>query len=53
MNFQNVRFLGKHDNFSKIQCARFKGVERLHFIDKKDFDGTLLSQVEGAYKSWG
>lgn len=49
MNFQNVRFLGKHDNFSKIQCARFKGVERVHFIDKKDFDGTLLSQVEGAY----
>ncbi len=42
-------FLGKHDNFSKIQCARFKGVERVHFIDKKDFDGTLLSQVEGAY----
>lgn len=49
MNFQNVRFLGKHDNFSKIQCARFKGVERVHFIDKKDFDGTFLSQVEGAY----
>jgi len=42
-------FLGKHDNFSKIQCARFKGVERVHFIDKKDFDGTLLSKVEGAY----
>ena len=42
-------FLGKHDNFSKNQCARFKGVERVHFIDKKDFDGTLLSQVEGAY----
>ena len=41
MNFQNVRFLGKHDNFSKIQCARFKGVERVHFIDKKDFDGMI------------
>ena len=42
-------FLGKHDAFSRIQCARFKGTERVHFIDKKDFDGTLLSQVEGAY----
>lgn len=42
-------FLGKHDNFSKIQCGRFKGTERIHFIDKKDFDGTLLSQIEGAY----
>lgn len=42
-------FLGKHDSFSRIQCARFKGTERVHFIDKKDFDGTLLSQVEGAY----
>lgn len=42
-------FLGKYDMFSKIQCARFKGIERVHFIDKKDFDGTLLSQVEGAY----
>ena len=43
-------FLGKHDWFSKIQCARFKGTERVNFIDKKDYDGTLLSQVEGAYK---
>lgn len=42
-------FLGKHDLLSRIQCARFKGTERVHFIDKKDFNGTLLSQVEGAY----
>ncbi len=43
-------FLGKHDYLSRIQCARFKGTERVHFIDKKDFDGPLLEQIDGAYK---
>lgn len=43
-------FLGKHDYLSRIQCARFKGIERVHFIDKKDFDGPLLEQIDGAYK---
>ena len=43
-------FLGKHDYLSRIQCARFKGTERVHFIDKKDFEGPLLEQIDGAYK---
>ena len=43
-------FLGKHDYLSRIQCARFKGTDRVHFIDKKDFDGPLLEQIDGAYK---
>lgn len=43
-------FLGKHDYLSRIQCARFKGTQRVHFIDKKDFDGPLLEQIDGAYK---
>ena len=43
-------FLGKHDYLSRIQCARFKGIDRVHFIDKKDFDGPLLEQIDGAYK---
>ncbi len=43
-------FLGKHDYLSRIRCARFKGTDRVHFIDKKDFDGPLLGQIEGAYK---
>ena len=36
--------------FIKIQCALFKGVERVNFIDKKDFDGPLYEQIEGAYE---
>lgn len=43
-------FVGKHDYLSRIQCARFKGTERVHFIDKKDFEGPLLEQIDGAYK---
>ena len=27
--------------FAKIQCALFKGTERVVFIDKRDFDGPL------------
>ena len=42
-------FLGKHDYLSRIQCARFKGTDRVTFIDKKDFSGPLLDQVENAY----
>ena len=41
--------LGKHDYLSRIQCARFKGTDRVTFIDKKDFSGPLLEQVENAY----
>ncbi|MBQ3648324.1 MAG: putative DNA binding domain-containing protein [Spirochaetia bacterium] len=42
-------FLGKYDYLSRIQCARFKGTDRVNFIDKKDFAGPLLEQVENAY----
>lgn len=41
--------LGKHDFTSRIQCARFKGVDRTFFIDKKEFEGSLCSQIDGAY----
>lgn len=36
--------------FVKIQCALFKGVERVVFIDKRDFEGPLYEQIEEAYK---
>lgn len=42
-------FIGKHDYLSRIQCARFKGTDRVHFVDKKDFSGPLLEQIDGAY----
>ena len=32
--------------FAKIQCALFKGTERVVFIDKRDFEGPLYEQVE-------
>lgn len=35
--------------FAKIQCALFKGTERVVFIDKKEFDGPLYVQIEEAY----
>ena len=36
--------------FSRIQCARFKGTERVVFIDKREFKGPLYEQVEEAYQ---
>lgn len=36
--------------FSKIQCALFKGVDRDIFIDKKEYAGPLYKQIEEAYQ---
>jgi predicted HTH transcriptional regulator len=36
--------------FAKIQCALFKGVERVLFIDRRVFDGPLYTQIEEAYE---
>lgn len=36
--------------FAKIQCALFKGTERVVFIDKRDFEGPLYKQIEEAYE---
>ncbi len=35
--------------FAKIQCALFKGTERVVFLDKRDFEGPLYEQIEEAY----
>ena len=42
--------LGKHEHTSRIQCARFRGNERIDFLDKKDYEGPLCEQIDGAYK---
>ncbi|SHL01098.1 RNA-binding domain-containing protein [Fibrobacter sp. UWEL] len=42
--------VGKHDFSSRIQCARFKGNDRTVFIDKKDFEGPLCKQIDGAFQ---
>jgi ATP-dependent DNA helicase RecG len=36
--------------FAKIQCALFKGTERVVFIDKRDFEGSFYEQIEEAYE---
>ena len=41
--------LGKHEFTSRIQCARFRGTDRVHFLDKKEYEGPLCEQIDGAY----
>lgn len=36
--------------FINIQCARFKGTNRVLFIDKKDYAGPLYKQIDEAIK---
>ena len=38
------------NRFAKVQCALFKGITRSVFIDKREFDGSLYSQIEEAYQ---
>lgn len=42
--------LGRHDYTSRVQCARFRGTERVDFLDKKEYEGPLCEQIDGAYK---
>ncbi|MCF0238632.1 MAG: putative DNA binding domain-containing protein, partial [Sphaerochaetaceae bacterium] len=39
---------GNKIHFSKIQCALFKGTSKVNFIDRKEFEGPLYSQIEKA-----
>lgn len=43
-------FIGEGFPFSKIQCARFKGIDKSIFIDKKEYRGSLFDQLESAYQ---
>lgn len=36
--------------FINIQCARFKGTNRVLFIDKKEYDGPLYEQIDETMK---
>ena len=36
--------------YAKIQCALFKGENRAVFIDRKEFDGPVYEQIEGAFQ---
>lgn len=34
---------------SRVQCARFKGVNRAQFIDKKEFTGPIINLIEKTF----
>lgn len=34
--------------FARIQCGLFKGTDKVHFLDRKEFDGSVLEQIENA-----
>lgn len=38
------------NRFAKVQCALFKGITRSVFIDKREFEGSLYSQIDEAYR---
>ncbi|SHM73201.1 helix-turn-helix domain-containing protein [Fibrobacter sp. UWB7] len=45
------RLLAANDlYFAKIQCARFKGLTRSVFLDRKEFDGPIYQQIEDAFE---
>ncbi len=40
---------GDYFEYAYIQCARFKGISRAVFIDRKEYSGPLYEQVENAF----
>ena len=41
--------LGKHNVTSRVQCARFKGANKTNFLDKKEYENSLIEQINSAY----
>ena len=43
------RLLTSNDlHFANIQCGLFKGTDKVHFLDRKEFGGSVLEQIENA-----
>ena len=43
------RLLTSNDiHFARIQCGLFKGTDKVHFLDRKEFDGSVMEQIENA-----
>lgn len=36
--------------FARIQCGAFKGTDKVVFLDKREFGGSIQSQIEEAYR---
>ncbi len=44
------RLLAENDfHFARIQCGVFKGTDKVFFIDRKEFDGSIYEQIENTY----
>ena len=41
---------GKMPQMPVIQCGVFKGTNRAHFVDRREFEGSILEQMEAAYQ---
>ena len=39
-----------NDHFARVQCAVFADDERTEFIDRQEYSGSLIDQIEEAYK---
>ncbi len=39
-----------NDHFARVQCAVFADDERTEFIDRQEYSGSLIDQVEESYK---
>ena len=41
---------GKMSQMPVIQCGIFKGTNRAHFVDRREFEGSIQEQMEAAYQ---
>ena len=41
---------GKMSQMPVIQCGVFKGTNRAHFVDRREFEGSIQAQMEAAYQ---
>lgn len=41
---------GSNDHFARVQCAVFADGERTEFIDRQEYSGSLIDQIEEAFK---
>lgn len=42
--------VGEGLHFSGVQCAVFQGVDKVDFLDRKEFGGSLMEQLENAQR---
>lgn len=48
--FGKDQYRGRYFPDARISCARFKGLDKSHFLDRQDIEGTLLEALEPTLK---